>query len=206
MTLDGQKYWNRHARNYDRSMWLLGKPMPRMLELTREAVQGAERVLEVGAGSGLVTEVLGRAAAQVVATDYASEMVLLVEERVRNAGLSNVRCERADVYALPFPPGSFDAVVAANVLHLVPDLPAAVEALRRQLRLGGRLVTPTFCHDETTLSRAVSRVLAATGFPAARRFRLATLQAALEAHGLESSRVELISGVIPVGYVDGEGR
>jgi hypothetical protein len=35
---------------------------------------------------------------------------------------------------------------------------------------------------------------------------LATLQAALEAHGLESSRVELISGVIPVGYVDGEGR
>lgn len=49
-------------------------------------------------------------------------MVAALEQRVRDAGLMNVRCEQADLYALRFEDGAFDAVVAANVLHLVPDL------------------------------------------------------------------------------------
>jgi phosphatidylethanolamine/phosphatidyl-N-methylethanolamine N-methyltransferase len=42
-------YWERHAKRYDASLRILGRPMPRMLELTVEAVRGAEVVLE---GSG----------------------------------------------------------------------------------------------------------------------------------------------------------
>jgi phosphatidylethanolamine/phosphatidyl-N-methylethanolamine N-methyltransferase len=206
MTDKGQAYWNRHARNYDRSMLFLGKPLPRMVALAGEAVRGAQRVLEVAAGSGLVTTVLSRNAREVVATDYAPEMVAVLEERLRKNRISNVRCERADLYALPFQASSFDAVVAANVLHLVPDLAGALDALRRPLKPGGRLIVPTFCHDETALSRAVSRVVAATGFPGRRRFRLATLLAALAGSGLEVTRSEVIGGLIPIGYVEGPFR
>jgi hypothetical protein len=53
MTGTGQASWERHAKNYDRSMVLLGGPMRRMLELTRDAVAGVDTVLEVGAGTGL---------------------------------------------------------------------------------------------------------------------------------------------------------
>jgi ubiquinone/menaquinone biosynthesis C-methylase UbiE len=42
--------------------------------------------------------------------------------------------------ALRFDDGTFDAVVAANVLHLVPDLPGALAALRRVLKPGGRII------------------------------------------------------------------
>ena len=38
MANDGRDYWNWHARNYDRSMALLGSPLPRMLALVEEAV------------------------------------------------------------------------------------------------------------------------------------------------------------------------
>jgi phosphatidylethanolamine/phosphatidyl-N-methylethanolamine N-methyltransferase len=203
---DGRAYWNRHARNYDRSMALLGKPLPRMLTLVAEAVSGLDRVLEVAAGTGLVTAAIARSARQVIATDYAPEMVAALKERVRRTNLANVRCERADVYALSFQPASFEAVVAANVLHLVPDLPGALDAFRRQLEPGGRLVVPTFCHDETALSWGVSRVLALTRFPGERRFRFATLHSALESAGLEVTRTELISGVIPIAYAEGVFR
>jgi phosphatidylethanolamine/phosphatidyl-N-methylethanolamine N-methyltransferase len=196
-------YWNRHARNYDRSMALLGKPLPRMLELVAEAVRGKDRVLEVAAGTGLVTAVLAREAREVVATDYAGAMVERLQQRIRDEALQNVSAEQADLYALRFEAHAFDVVVAANVLHLVPDLPGALASLRRVVRPGGLLVLPTFCHDETTVSWLLSRVLAVTGFPGERRFTAASLTAALEARGIRLQRQETIPGPIPVKYVHG---
>jgi phosphatidylethanolamine/phosphatidyl-N-methylethanolamine N-methyltransferase len=200
---EDRAYWNRHARHYDRSMLLLGKPLPRAIELASEAVRGAARVLEVAAGTGLVTAAIARTACEIVATDYAPTMVAQLEARVRAEGLTNVRCQAADVYALPFEQGSFDAVVAANVLHLVPDLPGALAAVRRVTRSGGRLIAPTYCHDETKLSRLASRLFALTRFPGHRRFTVRSLALELESAGLDVTRVELIGGLIPIGYCEG---
>lgn len=200
---ESRAYWSRLAGAYDRSMFLLGRPIPRMVSLVAEAVRGAPRVLEVAAGTGLVTRAIARSAEEVFATDYAEGMVAALSSRVRDEGLTNVRCEQADLYALPFDPGSFGAVVAANVLHLVPDLEGALAALVRMLGPSGRLVVPTFCHGETALSRAASRVVALTGFPGQRRLTLATLEAAVVAAGVRVTRSERIPGLIPIGYVEG---
>lgn len=196
-------YWDRNATRYDRSMALFGRPIPRMVELARDATRGLGRVLEVAAGTGLVTGALAASATEVVATDYSAEMVAALARRVSGARLSNVRCEQADLYALRFGDGEFDAAVAANVLHLVPDLPGALAELRRVVRPGGLLVAPTYCHAETALSRVVSRALAATGFPGHRRFTSASLRASLEAAGVRIVRAETLPGALPIGYVDG---
>ena len=205
MTTDqkDREYWERHSRGYDRSLRLLRKPLPRMLELTSNAVAGATRVLEVAAGTGLVTTVIAGVAREVVATDYSDAMVALLESRVRDRSLSNVTCERGDIYALSYEPASFDAVVAANVLHLVPDFEGAVAALRRVLRPGGKLVVPTFCHDQTLGSAIVSRLLSLTGFPSHRRFTATSLREGLEGQGLCIETAETLEGLIPIGYVDG---
>lgn len=114
-----------------------------------------------------------------------------------------MRCEQADIYSLPYAAGEFDAVVAANVLHLVPDLPAALKALRRLTRRGGSIVAPTFCHDETLASRSLSRLIAVSGFPGHRRFQLRTLRGALEDNGVHLNQAVLLPGLIPIGYVAG---
>ena len=195
-------YWERHARNYDASVrWMLGRPMPRMLELASEAVRGKHKVLEVAAGTGIVTSAIARTSDSVVATDYAAAMVESLEQRVQSTGLKNVACQRADIYALSFSAGEFDAVVAANVLHLVPDLPAAISALRRVTKSGGLLVAPTFCHDETKTSWLLSRLFAITGFPGHRRFTAQSLRDALEENGLRVVHMDLLPGLIPIGFV-----
>ena len=114
MTDEGRKYWDTHAKNYDRSMALLGRPIPRMVELAGEGVRGVARVPEVAAGTGLVTPALAAAANDVVATDYSAAMVATLQRRVGDAGLTNVRFEQADLYALRFEPHTFDAVVARS--------------------------------------------------------------------------------------------
>jgi ubiquinone/menaquinone biosynthesis C-methylase UbiE len=198
-----REFWEKHAANYDRSLKLLGRPFPRMLGLVGESVAGAANVLEVAAGTGLVTTAIAPRVQHLVATDYAESMVGALRKRVRENSLPNVACEHGDIYSLAYPPGSFDAVVACNVLHLVPDLPKALQALCRVLRLGGKLVAPTFCHDETRTSRLVSRVFAVIGQPMHRRFTTASLQEALEQAGLHVRLRETIPGFIPIGYVEG---
>lgn len=203
MTDSERAYWERQARRYDRSMLLLGRPLPRMRALCAEAVNEGDRVLEVAAGMGLVTLALAGKAREVVATDYAGAMVDLLRHRIAASGVPNVACRQADLYALDFPDACFDVVVASNVLHLVPDLPAALASLRRVIKPRGKLLVPTFCHAENGWAMLLSRLLALTGFPGYRRFSLATLVATLEANGFQVSRAECIPGPFPIGYVEG---
>lgn len=203
MSENEREYWERYAKSYDRSMIVFGKPIVPMLERVANAVRGRERVLELAAGTGLVTGAIARSARSVVATDYAQAMVDALATRARDGQLDNVRCERADVYSLPYETGTFDAVVAANVLHLLADLPRAIDAMKRVVRPGGVWVFPTYCHDETVLSWTLSRLLAITGFPGQRRFTVPRLRAALESAGLRVERIERLSGPIPIGYAEG---
>src|ERR1043166_2610711 len=180
----GLSYWERHARRYDRATHVLSRgPVPRMLELAVDAVRGKRRVLEVAAGTGLITTAIAPVIDELIATDYAAQMVEQFAARVRSAGLANVQCERADIAALRFAPASFDAVVAANVLHLLPDLEGRLTSLRRVLRPGGVLVAPTYLHGETLLARLLSRLVSLTRFPIQPRFTSRSLPAAIAAAG-----------------------
>lgn len=87
------------------------------------------------------------------------------------------------MYALPYHAGSFAALVAANVLHLVPDVAAALAAFRFMLRPEASSFH-RFAHDETRLARSTSRLIALTGFPAHRWFSSPSLRAELEAAGI----------------------
>lgn len=198
----GRRFWERHARGYDRSMSLFGGPLPRVRQLTVDAVAGAGRVLEVAAGTGLLTVAIAPRVGRLVATDYADAMIAVLEARVREAGLTNVECVHGDLRALPFPPGTFDAVVGANVLHLVPDLDEALAAMRRLVAPGGVVVTPTFCHAQTWTSALLSRALAAIGQPMHRRFTTAALADAIRRAGLTVTKTETVPGLVPVGYVE----
>jgi phosphatidylethanolamine/phosphatidyl-N-methylethanolamine N-methyltransferase len=199
-------YWERHARRYDRSMLLLGHPLPRAIALVQEEVSGLGSVLEVAAGTGLFTLPIAAVAARVVATDFSPAMVDVLRERLAARGVRNVECATRDLHALGYPPESFDAVVCANVLHLVPDLEGALAALRAVTRPGGRLVAPTFAHGETALSRFLSRAARLVRFPVQRRLTTAALAAAVEVAGFAVSRSETIPGIFPIAFVAARRR
>jgi SAM-dependent methyltransferase len=94
-------------------------------------------VLEVGCGAGRFTEILLDCGAHVVAVDYSSA----IDDCRRNLGTSpRLHLLQADVYALPFRPGGFDAVCSFGMLHRTPDARRACLALPPQLKEGGKLV------------------------------------------------------------------
>lgn len=197
---EGHAFWEHTANRYDLSMALLGGPLGPMCERVVRDVTGCDRVLELAAGTGLVTRALAPVAGEVVATDYSPAMVGKLRERTEAEGLGNVSVEVLDVFELDDREG-FDAIVAANVLHLLPEVDVALARMREALRPGGLLVVPTYCHAQTLLSRAVSGVMGLVGFPGQRRLTLASLEALARAQGLEIESQELLPGLLPIGYV-----
>ena len=203
MSDDGRAFWDRTAARYDLSMRVLGGPLDAMLPLVAEEVNGRERVLEVAAGTGLVTRAIAPVVSELVATDYAAAMVTQLQQRVDELNLDNVQTRTLDLYALD-PEERFDAVVAANVLHLVPELDGALLALVSVLPPGGRLIVPTYCHDQHLVARMASGVLSLGGFPGQRRFTLDRLADALAQQGLVVRRRQLLQGLLPIGLVSAE--
>lgn len=199
---DGRDFWEHTAKRYDLSMRLLGGPLDAMLPMVTDEVRGMDRVLELAAGTGLVTAAMAPAVREVLATDYAEGMVAALDARMAMLRLDNVQTRQLDVYAL-VEHGVFDAVVAANVMHLLSDVDGAMATIRRALRPGGRLVAPTYCHDETVTSRLVSRVMALAGFPGRRRLTLDRLGALLRSHGFHVDKAVLLPGLLPIGFVSG---
>lgn len=116
------------------------------------------RVLDLGGGPGWVSELLARLGLRPVTLDLSPSLLRLGQERFASAGLT-ARLVRADMTALPFPEGAFDAAIVVDALHHVPDVGAALREARRVLAPGGRLVLaePGEGHSETEKSRAEAR-------------------------------------------------
>jgi len=97
--------------------------------------QGAGKALEVGCGEGRVSRVVKECGYRVTATDPVAAFITAA-----------ARARSAEEYAvaaaghLPFDDGSFDLVVAYNMLMDVENVPAAVKEMRRVLRSSGTLM------------------------------------------------------------------
>ena len=94
-------------------------------------------VLEVAAGSGVVTRAMAAglpASVAITATDLSQSMV----DHAQSLGTSRpVEWRAADVMDLPFDDASFDAVVCQFGVMFFPDRPAAFGEVARVLRPGG---------------------------------------------------------------------
>ena len=103
-------------------------------------VAGA-RVLDVGCGPGTITVDLARRVSpgEVLGIDVAAEVLAEAERHRDEAGVTNVRFARDDVYALDLEDGSFDVVHAHQVLQHLTDPVAALRELARVLEPGGLL-------------------------------------------------------------------
>ena len=120
------------------------------------------RVLEIAAGTGVVTRALVAALdadAQITATDLNQAML---DEAAARGTARPVVWRQADAQHLPFDDGCFDAVVCQFGAMFFPDRPAAFAEARRVLRPGGTFVFSVWDRIETNeFADAVIAALAA---------------------------------------------
>lgn len=128
--------WKIHARTQldDETSHVSENAFRRRTGFRPEDLAG-KLVLDVGCGMGRFAEVATRWGAHVVGIDLSTA----AEVAAQNLADRNAAFFQADVFQLPFAPGSFDFIYSIGVLHHTPNCEQAVKVLPRLLKPGGRI-------------------------------------------------------------------
>ncbi len=158
------------------------------------------RVLDCAAGTGEFSLAAASRAGCVLCTDQSLAMLKQARKKAEKRGLANVSFAQRDVTALPDQDGSFDAVLAANVLHLLPRPELAVRELWRVTAPGGRLILPTYLQGKVgSAYGTMIKIYQGVGFHYEHAFTPETYRMLLESLKLAPVLVEVIPGRVPEG-------
>ena len=130
--------WERHADWWQEGFTEGADPeyVEQILPLAAEHLAGAAEVLDVGTGDGQVARLAVQGGAtRVVGVDPTWAQISVAAARAGGPGFA-----RAGAARLPFPDGSFDAVVACLVFEHIDDVDDAIAEVGRVLRPGGRFL------------------------------------------------------------------
>ncbi len=132
-----RRWFDRRARSYEGGMTARWRDPVQRASLEALELSPADRLLDVGCGTGAASRAAAEIGAAVVGVDLSPKMV---KEAVSLAGArQNLAFEVANVERLPFPDGRFTAVLCSNAFHHYPDPAGAVAEMSRVLAPGGRL-------------------------------------------------------------------
>ena len=96
-------------------------------------------VADLGAGEGLISQLIAHRARQVWCIDNSPRMVDVGTELARKNGLANLTYKLGDIESVPLPDHSVDMAILSQALHHAAHPQAAVNEAFRILRPGGQL-------------------------------------------------------------------
>lgn len=187
-------FWDRVAGVYDLFGKIYnGKVNRKMCGTVAAEVGPDDCVLECACGTGLITAAVAGQCSKLVATDYSEGM--LKQTRKKCGSYPNVEIRTADILKLPFPDGSFDAVIAANVIHLLNDPYKALSELDRVCRPGGKLIIPTYVNKDK--AKGFDKTIDKAGADFKQEFTYESYRAFFAGAGYTKMRTKLIDGRVP---------
>ena len=192
-------FWDRCAPVYDRFVRRDAAAYAQMIARMRPAVRD-RTVRELATGTGWIAKQLVCQARSVEATDASEAMI-------RTARLGNdsakLHFSVQDLFQLPYADESFDVVIAANVLHVIPQPERALREMGRVLRPDGCLIVPTFVHGENRLPEKLRAwAMGLAGFPLCSRWTHTAYLAFLQRCGWSVWSSTLLKAAFPLCYAE----
>jgi len=133
-----QVYFNQIAGRFDRvygpgrSWQAFGHLLLRMLPPIT--------VADLGAGEGLLSELLARRCKKVIAVDNSEKIVAFGAAKAKKNGLKNLEFRQGDLQNPPIETGSVDLAILSQALHHAEDPAAALRSAHKILKPGGQIM------------------------------------------------------------------
>jgi ubiquinone/menaquinone biosynthesis C-methylase UbiE len=198
---DKKTFWDRFAFAYDAAEVLNKKAYRNMLENVVALTPNNAKVLECAAGTGAISVAVASKAKKVLCTDLSLPMLEQAKRKTEKQGLSNISFAERNLLSLPDDDSSYDVVIAANVVHLLPDPHVALSELWRVTRSGGVLIVPTFLtHGSKKGFSFLIKCYELLGFRPAHNYTETMYHNMLVDSGLPLTELKVLDGKVPVGF------
>jgi ubiquinone/menaquinone biosynthesis C-methylase UbiE len=136
--METKSYFNHVVSLWDEMQINFFSTRIRDLALGVADIQQGCQAVDLGAGTGFITEALVFAGAHVIAVDQSEKMLEILNQKFASSGSVDFRL--GDAEHLPVSDKSTDRVFANMYLHHVKYPGLAIEEIKRILKPGGRLV------------------------------------------------------------------
>ncbi|MDD4627641.1 MAG: class I SAM-dependent methyltransferase [Syntrophomonas sp.] len=164
-------------------------------------LQPEDRVLEIAAGTGIIALGLADRMQNIDAIDFSPSMVAKAQKKAQHLGLANVHFSAQNACDLRFAPGSFDAVIICNTLHIMPEPEKALAESHRVLKPDGRLIAPTFVHAGSKKALLFFALMSLSGLRAYHKWTQQSFHAFLEENAFTVLDSVLLKASFPLAYV-----
>ena len=195
-------FWNFFSTKYDRFINItLNATYRQLYQLLKTDVTGTGKILEVATGTGLLAFEICNNVKSINAIDISPEMIKVASEKQKQRNISNITFEVGDSCNLAFEDGTFDVVIASNVLHLLFDPEKSLSEIRRVLKPGGFAILPTFCHADNLQSQIISGFMSLFSFRARNKWTTKSFESFVRNNDFKIVKSEIIVGKIPLLYL-----
>ena len=190
-------FWDNVAGVYDVFVNVInGKTHQQLRRIVSSLIEPDDTVLECACGTGLLSAVIAPKCRQLTATDFSEKMLKKAEKNCRS--FRNITYAQADITALSFADGSFDKVVAGNVIHLLDNPVTALRELNRVCKDGGMLIIPTYMNkDDKGKTSGFAGLVGKAGADFKRQFTVESYRQFFLDAGYPDVKVSLADGRIP---------
>lgn len=190
-------FWDYVAWVYDIFANIINRKANKALCTAVEGlISPTDNLLECACGTGLLTGVTAPRCKSLIATDFSAKMLKRAEKKYGK--YSNVRFEQADILRLSYPDGCFDAVIAANVIHLLDEPYQALRELERVCKPGGKIIIPTYMNQtDKGRTNGITGAIGKAGADFKREFTLDTYKRFFAEVGYTDAGYVLCEGRIP---------
>jgi len=142
-----EKFWDRIASKFDR-IEKNDIAYTIFIEKARTYLKADDTILDFGCGTGLICNEIAENVTCIHAIDISANMIAICRNKASERNIRNIEYSRTTVFDEKFKEGSFDAIIAFNIFHLLDEPEKYFQRIIKLLKPGGILLSATPCMSE----------------------------------------------------------
>lgn len=141
-----EKFWNKLSKNYDEKA--MDKTYEQILLRSKKYLESDNNILDFGCATGLYSFEFANDVKSIQAFDISSKMIDVAKSQAKKKGSDNIEFSQTTLFDEKYEKGSFDIILAFNILLYFKDAEKVLNRMNELLKSGGLIVTSTACLKE----------------------------------------------------------
>jgi 2-polyprenyl-3-methyl-5-hydroxy-6-metoxy-1,4-benzoquinol methylase len=191
-----EKIWDILSINFDKGVEKFEQTYIKIIDKSRKHLNVNNIVLDYGCATGTIAIEISKNVKKVYGIDISCRMIELAKRKAIERKIENVDFSQVTIFDKKFKKGSFDVILAFNVLHYLADNQNVLKRINELLKPEGFFISATECMGEKkTFLNIVLFLLTKIGIVAyVRFFKVSELKDSITAGNFQIIESERLSG------------
>lgn len=143
-----EKFWDKSAYNFFIEGEKEKQSYINIIDRIKKYLKTSDIVLDLGCGPGLISNEIADYVKFIYAVDISSKMIEIAKINADFRNIQNIDYAYSTIFDDKYKNGSFDIILAFNILHLLDDNQKTMQHINDLLKPGGLIISVTPCISE----------------------------------------------------------